>query len=164
MFREPLKAADPLMIMNRWILLIAILFALLAGCAPALDSPTGSKNTAVPGSRYIVYTRSGGITGKSSTWTIFEDGRVKADNSLIYQPMPEETTALFNLIPLAAFIQQSKAPRPQVCPDCITAILEYHTGEKTYEVYMVLESSDPANPGRAWVEKIEELLAKSSSK
>jgi hypothetical protein len=146
----------------RRLLLIALLIIMLAGCAPAPNNPTGSKTTSAANNRYLVYTRSGGIAGKTNTWTIYADGRIQADNATKYQATTEETSALLNQIPLQAFIEQSQAPLDQVCPDCITASLLYNDGIQTYKLSLVLEKLDPASPLRAWVDQIDAFLAKAS--
>lgn len=153
-----------LITMVRRIILVSLWIALLVGCASAPTGPTASQSTQVASNRYLVYTRSGGIAGKTNTWTIYADGRIQADNSLNYQTTLQETTTLFNQIPLSDFIEQSKAPQDQVCPDCTTATLQYHEGDKSYELTLVLEKANPATPARIWVEKIDALLAKASMK
>jgi hypothetical protein len=148
----------------RWIILLSLWMALLVGCAPAADSPTATSSPQTPGDISLVYTRSGGFTGKTNTWTIYADGRIQADNSIQYQTLPQETSALFKQIALSDFIEQSKVPPEQVCPDCTTATLQYRQGAQSYELTIVIEKADPASPARAWVERIDALLAKAAPK
>jgi hypothetical protein len=150
--------------MVRRIIFLLLGFALLVGCASAPVNPTATSKTQGSSNRYLVYTRSGGIAGRTNTWTIYADGRIQADNGLKYQTSSQETTTLFDQLPLTDFIEQSKATPEPVCPDCTTATLQYHEGDKTYELTLVLEKTDSTNPVRAWVEKIEKLLANSSMK
>lgn len=152
------------MVLRRIFLIAFWTILLLAGCASAPTSTTESKSTGTAKIRSLVYTLSGGITGKTNTWTIFEDGRISGDNSLSYRTMPLETSAIFSQIPLADFIEQSKIPQEKVCADCITATLQFHVGDQSYELSRVREKMDPGDPVRAWLEKIDALIAKATEK
>ncbi len=76
--------------MKRTILLSGLIFFLM-GCAPALSgvlpegspTPVGTKGVPLPqkspvseGSPLIIFRRSGGLTGVSESWVIYEDGQV----------------------------------------------------------------------------------------
>jgi hypothetical protein len=146
-------------LMPRWIFLLSLSF-ILAGCATAPVIPTRNATPKISGDRTLTYTLSGGITGKTDTWTIHSDGRIEKDNSVIYQASPAEISALFAQIVLDDFIKQSKVTPEPACPDCRTATLKYQVGNQTYEISQVLEKTDPANPARMWVDTIDALLAK----
>jgi hypothetical protein len=146
------------------ILLIMFLFALLIGCAPAQVNPTVNKGNPGLNNRKLTYTKSGGLTGLNKTWTISEDGRITVDNSTVYQAPPEMISALFDQIPLDAFIEQSKTPQAKPCPDCFTVVLQFDSGNQTYELNLVLEKTDPTNPVRIWLDKIDALISKYNQK
>jgi hypothetical protein len=148
------------MVNVRFVLLLFLGICLLVGCTSAQPENTSSTMTA--GNEYLVYTRSGGIMGKTSTWTIYKNGRISSDQTTQYQTTPEETAALFSQITLPVFIEQSKAAPDQHCADCTTAVLNYHSGDQDYELKFVVETADPASPASIWVTAIEALLAKSA--
>ena len=141
----------------RWLLFLILLSGLLVGCATSPDPDTKTNED-----QYLVYTRSGGMMGKSNTWTVYRDGRITSDNSTRYEANPEDTEALFKQIPLPLFIEQSKVTPDPHCADCTNATLVYQTGGKSYQLQLVIETAAPQNPATAWIDQLETLLAKAA--
>ncbi len=141
-------------------LLLTILACLLIGCAPATapngtPTPSGEK-------RYLVYTRHGGFAGKKNTWTIYEAGRIEADNGVRYQTTPEKARALFDQIGLESFLAESKNTPAPACADCISVTIAYHRDGQVNEVNLILETANPADPAVQWVARIEAFLSSSA--
>ena len=143
------------------ILFLTIWVGLLAGCASAPPQTTPTPST-MPANLYLIFTRSGGIAGRTSSWTIYSDGRITTDRTDRYETTAEQTRGLFNQIPLQAFIAQTIVTPEMACADCIMTTISYHNGDQVYEVSFYPEIAQPGNPALDWVAAIDKLLGQSA--
>lgn len=123
--------------MKRIILLLGLLL-FFVGCAPALSevppqgspTPVGTKSSPLPaktplseGNPLIVFRRSGGFTGVSESWVIYEDGRVAYQEEIKGERTTGEIEAqelarLLGLIEETGFFSFGDSYTPQnICCD-----------------------------------------------
>jgi len=123
--------------MKGTILLLGLLL-FLVGCAPALSevppqgspTPVGTKSSPLPaktplseGNPLIVFRRSGGFTGVSESWVIYEDGRVAyreemKGKSATGEIEAQELAGLLALIEEKGFFSFNDSYMPQdICCD-----------------------------------------------
>lgn len=107
----------------------------------------------------IVYVRSGGLQGLTTTYRIYPDGKVELDGNAAGPLTPEQVTALVNTAKTAGFFDLTEtafmAPN---CRDCFTYSLAITADGKTQQVTAQDAATLPA-PVSTMIQSMETLTA-----
>jgi hypothetical protein len=111
----------------------------------------------------IIYQRSGGITGKAESWTIYSDGRVVAHDGREWQVSPKQVDqVLSDLKSLGFFALQSRYMPKQTCCDRFTYALTVRYGDQAHQVTTMDGSSNA--PPELWraIQAVNNLVSKTN--
>jgi hypothetical protein len=134
---------------------IFFLLILLAGCAPGSvvkDVPTGT-----PAGDEVVMTleTGGGITGKTTTWTIYASGKITNGEGVTLDTSPKMVTALRADLITSGFNDQVKnMPRTSNCADCTTTSLTLTIDGKPVTLAVVNEAAETPASALSLVGKV----------
>lgn len=95
-----------------------------------LQSPLPRPTTGAREAVWVVFERSGGIAGKTQSWTIYLDGRVVASTGAESRADVAQVTALNTAIN-AVFARGTTSPAPRPCADCYRYSVLIEFGGKT---------------------------------
>lgn len=129
-------------------LLMAMIVALLlVGCgatAPEPETGTEGDTAAAADEPVIVFERSGGITGRTETWSIYGSGRVVTGTGETYQVTPEAVSQLYSGLQLLDFsaLQQNYIPEDTCC-DRYTYTLTVQSEGEPRQVTFLEEAEAP---------------------
>jgi hypothetical protein len=126
---------------------------------PAARTPAASASEQTPAGDVVVrVTVSGGIAGKSSTWTVHADGRVESDSGLKRQRTSAQVDALRNGLRSAGFFDLADSYGGRQCRDCFVYDITVIDGTKTKTVRITDDGKLPAPVGEA-LAQINKVLA-----
>ena len=138
---------------------IFFLFILLAGCAPG--SVVKNLPTSTPAGDEVVMTleTGGGITGKTTTWTINASGKITNGEGVTLEASPKKVTALRADLINSGFSDQVKnMPRTSNCADCTTTSLTLTIDGKPVTLSVVNEAAETPASARSLVEKVSTFI------
>lgn len=137
-------------------LIATCLFSLLSGaCAapaagPAAPTQAASASAQPPAGEVLLrVTVSGGIAGKSSTWTVHGDGRVESDSGVKRQRTSAQVAALRNGLKSAGFFDLADSYGSRQCRDCFVYDITVIDGSKIKTVRITDDGKLPAPVGEA---------------
>jgi hypothetical protein len=160
-----------------------ILSFLLAGCAATSqaipkDLPTSTPaatRTPLPSSTItttptvssvssiiLVFTQSGGIAGRTKTWTLYSDGRL-TDGKTDIRVSSQSTQELVTALTKANMRELSRStPRAMTCMDCTQEKLTLKDGEKEYVVIATMEDQNTPKDIQAVFQTVEQFIKKAT--
>lgn len=150
--------------MHKTFFVLILASLLLGGCAAAAVQST--PKTLPPTSTSwteIVYTRSGGIAGRTTSWTLTPDGRL-TDGSNEYKVTAQDANGLADTLVTAGIkdLSLQATETPSNCADCTTATVTLHTGASQYAFSAVLEDPSTTDKTRALFGQIDQFIQKAA--
>ena len=120
-------------------LLVILLLAAACAPAPARPAPTPTLN---PDQPLLVYKTSGGIAGRTASWTIYPNGKVTNPQNKELQVPLDKVLALYNQLLADGFSAQAEEVRPGNCADCTQADLTLTVDGKPQTLTLTVEAQD----------------------
>lgn len=141
--------------------LVAVCMLLM--CCTACGAPNAGSNSSAstqPQAADVMVrvTVSGGLAGKTSTWTVHTDGRVASDSGLQRQRSSAQIEALRAGLNSAGFFELADSYGGQQCRDCFVYDITVIDGEKRKTVRVTDDGKLPAPVSEA-LAQINTLLA-----
>lgn len=142
----------------------AMLTLMCAACGTPATGPaaatSGSSTSAQQAASDVVVrmTVSGGIAGKTSTWTVHADGRVESDSGLKRQRTSAQVDAVRAGLKVAGFFELADSYGGKQCRDCFVYDITVIDGAKSKTVRVTDDGKLPAPVGEA-LAQINTLLA-----